>query len=400
MSLTEFTIKNLKPKEKLYRVADSDGLCIEITPLGSKLWRWRYNFQGKSQMLALGKYPAVSLAQARKLCNDAREKAKAGKHLTREKNAEKLRHSQEGLNTFKKIAVEWHDIKSIGLNKKYADQRLALLERWVFPKIGALPVTEITIPDVVYIVETLGKRNTIVTAKRVKQVISQIFRYAAQRGLCSQNPAGDLRDILPKRDRKHHACIHPNQFPALLKAIDNRKKDMSRYAMELLALTFVRTNELFAAEWKEIDWKIKEWHIPKERMKMRRPHIVPLSDQVITILKELKGITGDTPFIFYSSKSKSRHISNTTVLMALRRMNYPGIMTGHGFRTLASTILNEKAYPPDVIEKQLAHDDNDKIRSAYNRAEYLNERKKMMQDYADFLDELRCIEVDNFCNKV
>lgn len=389
MPLTELAIKHLKPREKPYRVADSGGLCLEVTPSGGKLWRWRYKFQGKAQLLSIGKYPAITLAQARRLRDEAREKAKAGKHLTREKKADKLRQAYDGINTFEVIARDWQDIKEKGLNKKYSDQRLKLLERLVFPMIGALPITEITIPDVVRVVEKIGKRGTIVTAKRVKQVISQIFRYAAQKGLCTQNPASDLRDILPRRERKHHACVHPDDFPELLQAIARRKTDLSKFALQLLALTFVRTNELFGARWEEFNWEDKEWHIPKERMKMKRPHVVPLAEQTIKILNELKTLTGDTPYVFYSSKNKQRYISNSTVLMALRRMNYENRMTGHGFRTMASTILNEKGYGRDVIERQLAHEDNDKIRSAYNRAEYLPQRKKMMQDYADMIDAMR-----------
>lgn len=222
----------------------------------------------------------------------------------------------------------------------------------------------------------------------MKQLIGQVFRYAAQRGMCQHNPAADLRDLLPTPDEKHHACIHPSELPTLLEKINARENGFSKYAMQLLMLTFVRTGELIGAKWSEIDWAKEEWHIPKERMKMKRPHIVPLASQSLTILRELQNITGNHAHIFYSPASKSKHISNGAVLMGLRRMGYQNTMTGHGFRTLASTILNEKGYPPDVIERQLAHEDDDKIRAAYNRAEYLLERKKMMQDYANFLDNM------------
>lgn len=392
MPLTELAIKHLKPKAKLYRVADSGGLCLEVTPNGSKLWRWRYRFLGKGQLMALGKYPAVSLAKARKLRDEQREILETGKHPAREKKARKLRQAYEGANTFEKIARDWHAVRQTRLNEKYRTQNLARLERLVFPLIGSLPVTEITIPDVVHVVEKIGKRGTIETANRVKQMISQVFRYATQRGLCLHNPAADLRDILPSVEEKHHACIHPSEYPELLQTIAKRKNDLGKIAMQLLALTFVRTSELIEAQWQEIDWDRAEWHIPKERMKMKRPHVVPLSRQSIVLLKELHKNTGDTNYLFYSTGSKSRHISNGILLMSLRRMGYSKRMTGHGFRTLASTILNEKGYPPDVIERQLAHEESDKIRAAYNRAEYLPERKKMMQDYADMLDAM---EKDN-----
>lgn len=387
MALTELAIKHLKSKPKVYRVADSGGLCLEMSPAGGKLWRWRYYYQGKAQMLALGKYPAMSLAEARKERDRQRDIVNQGKHPTREKKIQKLRKAHEGANTFEKIARRWLEMKEDGLNEKYATQCLARMEQHVFPTIGGLPLVDITIPDVVEVVEAIGKRGTIETAKRMKQLIGQVFRYAAQRGLCQHNPAADLRDILPTAEEKHHACIHPSELPDLLAKIEARDNDFTKYAMKLLALTFVRTGELIGANWDEIDWAKEEWHIPKERMKMKRPHVVPLSRQALAILKELQERTGDKVHIFHSPASKSKHISNGTVLMGLRRMGYQNTMTGHGFRTLASTILNEKGYASDWIERQLAHEDDDKIRSAYNRAEHLLERKKMMQDYADYLDK-------------
>ncbi|MDX1923146.1 MAG: tyrosine-type recombinase/integrase [Alphaproteobacteria bacterium] len=390
MALTALAIKNLKPKAKIYRVADNGGLCLEIAPTGGKLWRWRYYFNGKQQMLALGKFPDVGLEQARKKRDEARSLATEGKHPTREKAAQKLRKSVEGENTFERIARNWMEIKGGKLNAKYRKQSLERMEQHVFPIIGAFPIIEITIPDVVRVVEKISKRGTIETAKRMKQLIGQVFRYAAQRGLCQNNPAADLRDILPTAEEKHHACIHPSEFPKLLKDMEAYKGDnLTKPAMQLLALTFVRTGELIGARWDEINFDREEWHIPKERMKMKRPHLVPLSRQAIALLRGLQEITGEKQNVFHSQRGKSKHISNGAVLMALRRMGYQGLMTGHGFRSLASTILNEKSYAPDVIERQLAHEDNDKIRSAYNRAEYLLERKKMMQDYADILDALR-----------
>jgi len=390
MPLTELAIKHLKPRDKIYRLADSGGLCIEVSPKGSKLWRWRYKFNGKGQLLALGKYPHVSLAKARKLRDEAREMLLAGKHPTREKKAQNLRRTAEGENTFERIARNWLELRQSGLNEKYRTQCLARMEQHIFPMIGDLPITEITIPDVVRVIEKIGKRGTIETAKRMKQLISQTFRYAAQRGVCQHNPAADLRDVLPTPERKHHAAVPPNEFKALLKAMETYQGDqLTKGAMHLLALTFVRTGELIGAKWEEIDWERQEWHIPKERMKMKRPHVVPLAKQSLEILKNLQKITGTKTHIFFSVRSKSKHISNGAILMALRRMGYQNKMTGHGYRSLASTILNEKGYTPDVIERQLAHEDQDKIRSAYNRAEYLLDRKKMMQDYADYLGSLK-----------
>lgn len=388
MALTVLAIKHLKPKAVAYRVADSGGLCLEVSPAGGKLWRYRFTFNGKAQMIALGKFPEVTLEQARRQRDEARALVKAGKHPTREKKAQKLRKIVEGEQTFEKVARHWMELKGKNLNAKYHKQSLARMEQHIFPMIGALPITEITIPDVARVVEKIGSLGIVETAHRMKQVMAQVFRYAAQRGLCQYNPAADLRDILPSQEEKHYPCIHPRELHDLLKAMAAYQGDvLTNSAMKLLALTFVRTGELIGAQWAEIDFDREEWHIPKERMKMRRPHVVPLSRQALDILKSLHEVTGTKVHVFHSQRSRNiKHISNGAVLMALRRMGYQGKMTGHGFRALASTILNEKGYPPDVIERQLAHEDEDKIRSAYNRAEYLLERKKMMQDYADYLD--------------
>ena len=388
MALTEYEIKHLKAKSRMYRVSDGNGLALEVRPSGSKYWRWRYRYQGKEQMLAIGEYPIVGLAEARKKRDEAKGKLAEGKHLTREKKIQKLRQAHESANTFEKIARRWLEMKEQGLNEKYASQSLARMEQHVFPRIGALAIAEITIPDVVEVVEAIGKRGTIETAKRMKQIMSQVFRYAAQRGLCQHNPAADLRDLLPSQEKEHHACIHPSELPELLAKIESLQENVTKYAIKLLMLTFVRTGELIGAKWEEINWDKEEWHIPKERMKMRRSHTVPLSTQVIDILREQHKSTSEKEFIFFSAASACKHISNGTVLMGLRRLGYKNRMTGHGFRTLASTILNEKGCAPDVIERQLAHEDTDKIRSAYNRAEYLLERKKMMQEYANYLDSV------------
>jgi integrase len=390
MALSALAIKHLKPESRTYRRADGGGLSVEITPAGSKLWRWRYTFNGKEQMLALGKFPEVTLEQARRKRDEAREQLKAGKHPGRERKAEKLRRVTAHANTFEAVASIWLTVKEKGLNAKYHKQLLARMKQHVFPEIGALPISEITIPDVVRVIEKIGKRGTIETAHRMKQSIGQVFRYAAQRGLCQFNPAADMRDLLPQKEERHHACVHPSEFPGLLRAIETYAGEfLTKVALKLVALTFVRTNELIAAKWAEIDLEKGEWNIPAERMKMRRPHFVPLSRQAVEILRALYVATGTKEHLFHRQRGKLKYISNGAMLMALRRMKYRGRMTGPGFRSLASTILNERRYEPDVIERQLAHQDEDKIRSAYNRAEYRAERIKMMQDWADHLDELR-----------
>ncbi len=332
MPLTELYIKNLKPKDSLYRVTDGDGLALDVSPGGGKLWRWRYRYNGKEQILALGKYPSISLAEARRLRDEARKILTEGKNPARERKAKKLRAKHASENTFEAVARRCLEIKQANLNEKYRTQCLARMEQHVFPMIGNLPIEEITIPDVVRVVEKIAKGGTVETAKRMKQLISQTFRYGAQRGLCVHNPASDLRDVLPSAPDKHHPCIPVSELPDLLKAMKTHRGDrLTLLAMQLLALTFVRTGELIAARWEEIDWKRQQWHIPAKRMKMKRPHTVPLARQALDILKEIQDITGGKDFIFYSTRSKKKHISNGVFLMALRRMGYQGRMTGHGF---------------------------------------------------------------------
>ncbi len=386
--LSDVAVRNAKPKERPYSLADGGGLAIRISPSGNKSWQWRYMYAGKEQTLTIGKYPLIGLSEARIKRDEARKLLDEGKHPTREKKIAKLRNQSAGENSFEAVARRWLNIKSSKLNQKYAKQTLARMEQHIFPRIGALPIHDITIPDVVAVIEAIAAHGTIETSKRMKQTMGQVFRYAAQRGLCEHNPAADLRDILPATEEKHHACLPIEEIPELIERLETRQHDYTYYAIKLLMLTFVRTGELIGAKWEEIDWQKEEWNIPKERMKMRRPHLVPLSSQALRLLKKLYEKTGDKEHIFHSPASKSMHISNGTVLMGLRRMGYQNRMTGHGFRTLASTILNEKGYMPDHIERQLAHADNDPIRAAYNRAEYRLERKKMMQDYADWLDSL------------
>ena len=390
MALTILEIKNLKPKKKLYRVSDQKGLSIEITPSGGKLWRWRYRYNDKGQMMALGQYPEVSLADARERLMGLRRLLSEGKNPIRERKLAKLRSEQANENTFEAVARKWLDLKKPNLNAKYHQQTIARLEQHVFPVIGDLPIAELTIPDVVEVVEKIAERGTIETAKRMGQFISQTCHYAATRGLCAHNPASNLKGILPSSGDKHHNCVPLSDVPELLNDIDGYDgAPLVKYLMRLLSLTFVRTAEIIGAKWNEIDFDRAEWHIPAERMKMKRPHLVPLSSQAIELLNEIKAISGAREFVFYSSRSKSRHISNGAILMALKRMGYKGRMTGHGFRTIASTVLNEKGYNSDWIERQLAHKEKDAIRGAYNRAEYLLERKKMMQDYADILERMK-----------
>jgi hypothetical protein len=257
--LTELAIKNLKPKGKVYRVADSHGLCLEVSPAGGKLWRYRYTFNGKGQMLALGKYPAVSLAEARRRRDEAKAQAEAGQHPTRLRKAQKLRRMEEGENTFERLARRWHDVRESKLNSKYHTQILTRMEQHVFPIIGDLPIKEITIPDVVKVIEKIGGRGTVVTAKRMKQCISQVFRYAAQRGLCDHNPAGDIRDILPSAQKRHHSCVQISELPTLLQKIEAKENDMGKMATRDPNASFLRISYILSTG-RKIDYKIPLSH--------------------------------------------------------------------------------------------------------------------------------------------
>jgi len=376
--LTDLAIRKMKPREKLYRQLDSDGLYIEVSTTGLKYWRYRYNLAGRDQLYSIGRYPDITLAQARKIRDEKRVVVSQGKQLTREKRKEKRAREAADSNTFESVAIRFMETKKANLNAKYHKQSLERLKQHVFPAIGQMPVTEITIPDIVDVVEAIASKGTIETAKRMKQRISEVFRYAAQRGLCAYNPASDLRDILPTPEKQHHACIPVSELPELLQRMEAMPEGLGKYAMHIKMLTILRTRELIEGKWAEIDWQRCEWVVPKERMKTRRPHTVPLSSQAIDLLKRLHKETGHTENLFFSSASKSKHISDGTILMALRRMGYQGRMTGHGFRSLCSTVLNEQGYPSDVVEAQLAHIEGDRVRAAYNRAQYMLKRKAMI----------------------
>ncbi len=258
MALTNLAIKNLKPRSTSYRVADSGGLCVEVTPNGTKLWRWRFRYNGKGQMISLGAYPTVTLEGARKARDLARSQAEAGRHPTREKKAAKLRQIKDGQNTFKSAALQWMNVKYSILDDKYRQRSLTRLEKYAFPFIGDLPITEIKIPDIAYLLDNVSKRGTIETAKRVKQLITQTFRWATQRGLCDSNPASDMRDVIQSGVVKHYPCIPINELPQLLQAMEDYEGNaLVKLAMKFLALTWVRTGELIGARWEEIIGKPK-----------------------------------------------------------------------------------------------------------------------------------------------
>ena len=388
MALTDVKIRSAKPREKPYKLYDSNGLFVLVYPSGSKLWRLKYQYFKKERLYAIGSYPDIGLKEAREIRDSVKKQIAQGLDPTQQRKNAKFQNMQASEHTLEVLTRRWLDIKKIDPTHK--ERSLRRMELHAFPKLGFRAIQDITTVELVSCLEAVERKGVLETAHRVKQLVQQVFRYAVRKGLITHNPAGDLRDMIAYPEKNNFACIEPAELPALLKAMSNYGGDfLTRSAMHMLALTFVRTGELRAACWDEINWEREEWHIPAERMKMRRDHVVPLSRQTLALLTELRAKTGRQVHIFHAPANKQKYLSEGAVLGALRRMGYAGRMTGHGFRALSSTILNEqRKYHPDVIEKQLAHADRNEVRAAYNRADYMLERKKMMQEWADYLDRV------------
>jgi integrase len=386
MALSDVKIRNAKPAAKPYKLFDGGCMFLAVNPSGSKCWRLKYFFLGRERLISLGQYPLIGLADARQKRDEVKKSLIEGIDPALQRQTNRQRGIVASESAFEAVARRWHEIRRG--TEIHKIRCLRRLEIHVFPKLGSRAIQDITTMDIAICLEDVESHGILDTAHRVKQLFQQVFRYAVRRGLIVHNPAADLRDILAFPKKQNFASIHPSELPDLLRAINNyRCNGLTIHATKFLALTFVRTGELLGARWDEIDWARSEWHIPAERMKMKRPHVVPLARQTLALLEEIKTKTGKLPYIFYAGSNKEKHMSNGAILSALKRMGYNGRMTGHGFRSLASTILNEqRKYHPDAIEKQLAHSDRNEIRAAYNRADYLIERKAMMQDWADFLD--------------
>ena len=392
--LSDRAIRQAKPQPKARKLFDSRGLYLLLTPEGSKWWRLKYRFAGKEKLLSLGVYPEVGLKQARDARDEARRLIAARRDPGSERKEEKAalrRTLGDGLET---VSREWFKQFSAGWAPTHSTTVIKRLEHDVFPWLGARPVAEITPVELLSVLRRVESRGALETAHRIHQVCGQVFRYAIATGRAQHDPSAALRGALPPVREKHHAALtKPADVGALLRSINAYKGTFPvRCAMRLAALVFVRPGELRKAEWTEIDLDGATWRIPAERMKMRTEHIVPLSRQAVDILRELHPLTGSGRFVFPSARTSARPMSENAVTAALRRMDYTGEqMTGHGFRTTASTLLNELGWSADAIERQLAHAERDGVRAAYNRAEYLGERREMMQAWADYLDSLQAV---------
>jgi len=397
MALTDTAIRGTKPRQKPFKVYDRDGLFLLVNPSGSKLWRWRYRVDGKEKLMALGEYPLVGLSQARELHFTARKTLAAGIDPMAERRAEteakqketEDRH-REAENSFEKIGRKWWAWWSVGKSPRHVDTVMRRMEADVFPVIGHKFIDAIAAADIRELILPIEARGARDIAKRAHETIGQIFRFAIANGLAMRNPAADFkpRDVLKAAEEENFARVDEKDLPALLLKMWEYDGDiLTIYALQLMAYLWVRTSELIEAEWPEFDLDNARWEIPPERMKKKRPHIVPLPKQAIAILRVLYWRTGRGKKVFPGANDKEKTMSNNTILFALYRLGYKGEMTGHGFRGVASTVLYDSGqFEEDWIEMQLAHVQRNKVKGAYNHAKYLKQRTVMMQWWADYLD--------------
>jgi integrase len=389
MSLSDAKVRNAKPRTKPYKIADGEGLFLLVTPVGAKYWRLKYFFAGKEKLLALGVYPEVTLADARDRRAQSHKALAAGNDPTEVKKQAKRQAVLKSANAFESVAREWFEKRKHEWAPSSAAVALARMEQHILPKLGDRPIADINAPEVLAVLRIIEGKGTLETARRVMQMCGQIFSYAIVTGRAARNPVPDLRGALKTPVTKHHAFLKAGELPLYLEKLASYDgHPQTKLALHLLLLTFVRTNELRGAEWTEMDWDKAEWRIPPERMKMKELHIVPLSTQAIAVLRELQEHSGNRRYVFPNLHNPLTFMSENTMLYALYRMGYHSRTTGHGFRSTASTILNEHGFRADVIERQLAHTERDTVRAAYNHAQYLPERREMMQWWADYLDEV------------
>lgn len=398
-AFTHKTAENARPRAAQYKISTGRGFYLLVMPTGAKLWRYDYRFDGKRKTAALGSFPEVSLKDAADRAAEYRRLLREGRDPVAEKKQAKTRareRATERARTFETVAREWFEKRTVDKAERYRKELLARLEHGLFPYLGERPFAELEARDFLEPLRAAEARGAREMAHRLAQLLNQIGRYARVAGYVKHNEAADLREALETRgERKHRAAItDPAEIGNLLRAIDAYPGDMSvRYALKILPYVFVRSSELRCAAWDEIDLTAGEWVIPAERMKIKRPHIVPLARQVVKLFQELREWTGQGRLCFPSPLSASRPITDMGLLNGLRRLGYGrDEMCIHGFRSMASTLLNERGFRPDVIEAQLAHGEKNAVRAAYNHAQYMDERRAMMQAFADMLDSLRADE--------
>jgi integrase len=387
-ALSEAKIRASRPKERAYKVFDQRGLFMLVTPTGGRLWRFRYRLGGVEKLLTLGAYPDVPLRRAREKREDARKLVADGIDPSAKRQAERATQ----VETFEAIAKEWLELQSKMLAAETMEILGTRLQSFLYPYVGSRPIASITAQELLAALRRIEARGKHETAHRVRSLAGRVFRYAVATGRAQHDVAADLKDALaPVKSRNFASVTEPARVGELLRAIDGYTgQPITAMALKLAPLVFVRPGELRGAEWAEFDLEGAEWRIPAARMKMGEQHIVPLSRQAVAILRELHILTGSGRYVFPSLLSAERPMSDNTINAALRRLGYTSDeQTGHGFRSMASTLLNEQGFAPDVIELQLAHVERNKVRAAYNRAQRLTERRSMLQAWADLLEVLR-----------
>lgn len=391
MPLTDTAIRNAKPREKRYKLSDSGGLYLEVSPAGGKWWRLKYRFNGKEKRISLGVYPEVGLKDARERRGENRKLVAAHIDPSANRKEQKLAQANHAANSFEQVTREWFAKHSPSWAADHGKRKIRLFERDIFPSIGKRPIAEITAPELLAVVHQVEKRGALETARRALNYSGQVFRYAVASGRATMDPSGALRGALTPAQSEHFAAItEPSRLGGILRVLDGYEGTLTvRCALRLMPLVFVRPGELRKAEWSQIDLNAAEWRYVVS--KTITDHIVPLSQQSLEILRELYPLTGQGRFVFPGARSSARPMSDNAILAAMRTMGIEkDVMTGHGFRAAARTILDEVlGVRPDFIEHQLAHAVKDPNGRAYNRTAFLPERKKMMQQWADYLDKLK-----------
>ncbi|HID4156251.1 TPA: tyrosine-type recombinase/integrase [Citrobacter koseri] len=389
MKLNARQVDAAKPREKAYKLADGAGLYLEVVPSGSRYWRMKYRFNGKEKRIAFGVYPAVSLAQARALRDEAKKKLAEGIDPSFAKKEEKLVRDVQLNNTFQAVALEWHGTKVSRWSEGYASDIIEAFNKDIFPYIGQLPVNDIKPLVLLNVLRRMESRGATEKAKKVRQRCSEVFRYAIVTGRAEYNPAADLTSAMSGHESKHYPFLTVEELPEFFKALAGYTgSPLVVLAARLLILTGVRTGELRGAFWSEFDLEKAVWEIPTERMKMKRPHLVPLSTQALEIVQQLKVMSGRYPLVFPGRNDPRKTMSEASINQVFKRIGYTGKVTGHGFRHTMSTILHEEGFNTAWIETQLAHVDKNAIRGTYNHALYLEGRREMMQWYADCIDNI------------
>ncbi|EAR5356062.1 DUF4102 domain-containing protein, partial [Salmonella enterica] len=389
MALTDIQIKRAKPQDKPYTMNDGHGLSLLIKPDGSKGWRFRFRFAGKARLMSFGSYELVSLAEAREKRDTARKQVANGIDPVEERKAQKLAQKLSTENSFESVSREWHAAKADRWTIAYREEIIKTFEQDVFPFIGKRPISEIKPLELLEVLKRIEKRGALEKTRKVRQRCGEVFRYAIITGRAEYNPAPDLAIALAIPKQKHHPFLSAEELPHFVRDLESYTGSIiTKNATKILMMTGVRTQEMRFATWSEIDLIKGIWEIPAERMKMRRPHIVPLSSQVIELFKQLQPITSDYPYVFIGRNDRRKPISKESVNQVIESLGYKGRTTGHGFRHTLSTILHEMGFESAWIEIQLAHVDKNTIRGTYNHALYLDKRKYMMQKYSDFLMNL------------